>query len=295
MSERWRRTTPTRAHKHLLYEISMRVTLMKCTHMRRVCLLRDIVPSDCICVVASAAAAPLLGTFRGIRGKIGGMQHVDSENECASGVIVVQAAWLNAGSDLGSGSLPRAPRLSALPAVPRHPVRALAHLITIPRAAAAGRALAASPEVRLLARRLRGAAGGRHAARAAAPPAEHRERLSNGRAAVGEVGEEARDVERGVRFEVSAAGHAGGCLRAVGSTLQERLGDAGVARSCGVHERREAGEFVEGRRDEVDFRAASQEDLGEAEVTGTAERGHTNAVDGVGGCGGICEYGQVSY
>ena len=29
-------------------------------------------------------------------------------------------------SDLGTGSLPRPPRLGALPAVPRHPVRALA-------------------------------------------------------------------------------------------------------------------------------------------------------------------------
>ena len=41
------------------------------------------------------------------------------------------------GSDLGSGSLPRPPRLGALPAVPRHPVRALALHGTIPRSGAA--------------------------------------------------------------------------------------------------------------------------------------------------------------
>jgi len=197
------------------------------------------------------------------------------------------------GSYLGPGSLPCPPRLGALPAVPRHPVRALAHLITVPRAAAAGGALAAALEMLLLARRLRGAAGGRHATRAAAPPAEHRERLSRGRAT---VGAEARDVERCAQC-VNPAVVDGGCLGSVGATLQEQLGDAGVARRGGVYERREAGGWVAGRRGEVDVGAASQEgegNLGEADLAGAAERSRAIAVNGVGGCGGRRNaYGQV--
>jgi hypothetical protein len=93
-------------------------------------------------------------------------------------VIVIRASRLVPGSsDLGSGSLPRPPRLGALPAVPRHPVRALALLRAVPRAGAAGGAVAAPLEVLLpAARRRRGQAGGRHAACAAAPQARYRQR-----------------------------------------------------------------------------------------------------------------------
>jgi hypothetical protein len=197
---------------------------------------------------------------------------------------VSRARQLVLGSDLGPSSLPRPPRLGALPAVPEHPVRALALLPAVPRARTAGGAVAAALEMLLLARRRLGQAGGRHAARAAAPPAEHRERLSKGRAA---VGLEARDVERGAQC-ADPSGDDGGCIGAVGATLEEQFGDAGVARKRGEHERSDAGVSVTGQRGEVDVRAAGQKgegDLGEAELAGVAERSHAMAVDGVGACG----------
>ena len=67
--------------------------------------------------------------------------------------------------------------LGALRAVPRNPVRALALLRAVPRAEAAGGAVAAAFEVLLVARRHHGQAPGRHAVRAAAPLAEQSERL----------------------------------------------------------------------------------------------------------------------
>ena len=75
------------------------------------------------------------------------------------------ASRLVPGSNLGAGSLPRPPRLGALPAVPEHPVRALAPLAAVPRAAAAGGAVAAPLEVLLLARCRHAQAGGRQPAR----------------------------------------------------------------------------------------------------------------------------------
>jgi len=98
------------------------------------------------------------------------------------------------GTNLGAGSVPRVPRPGALPAVPRHPVRAQARLRAVPRAGATGGAVAAALEVLCIARRHCFQPGGRHAARAAAPPAEHCERL---RAVVAVVIVKARDVERG--------------------------------------------------------------------------------------------------
>ena len=107
---------------------------------------------------------------------------------------LARAFLLPGSSDLGPSSLPRPPRLGALPAVPRHPVRALALFRAVPRARAAGGAVAAPLEVLLLARRLRGQPGGRHAARAAAPPAQHRHCLREVRLL---PTPKARDVERG--------------------------------------------------------------------------------------------------
>jgi len=92
-----------------------------------------------------------------------------------------------------------------------------------------GRAVAAPLEVQLLARRHRAQSGGRHAARAAAPPAEHRERLRKVGVA---VREKARDVQRGGPLRV--------CLGAVGAALEEHLHSASVAPDHGAHERREA-------------------------------------------------------
>ena len=81
-------------------------------------------------------------------------------------------------SELGAGSLPRPPRLGALPAVPQHPVGALALLRAVPRAGAVGGAVGAGLEVlrrararRRRRRRRRGEAGRRHPARAAAQQA----------------------------------------------------------------------------------------------------------------------------
>ena len=101
------------------------------------------------------------------------MHESDSGTVADINAAVIRACQLVSGSDLGPGSLPRPPRLGALPAVPQHPVRALALLRAVPRAGPAGGALAAPIEVLLLARRLRGQAGGRYAARAATPPTEH--------------------------------------------------------------------------------------------------------------------------
>jgi len=173
--------------------------------------------------------------------------------------IVLLVSWRVPGSYLGAGRLPHQPRLGALPAVPRHPIGALAHLITVPRAAPAGGALAAALEVFLLACRLRGAAGGRHAARAAAPPTEHRERLSK----VGVLaGAEARDVERGGPRGVPVY-HLCGELGAVGTPLDEHLRDVGAVPGRGIHERREAGPCVVGHGGEVNVCAASQEGEGD--------------------------------
>jgi hypothetical protein len=133
--------------------------------------------------------------------------------------IVLLVAWLVPGSDLSRGSLPRPPRLGALPAMPRHPVRALALLPTVPRTGTAGRAVAAALEVLLLARRLRGQAGGRHAARAAAPLAKHRECLRTYGVA---VSTKARDVERGGPRGLPAY-LLGGALGAGGAALEEQL------------------------------------------------------------------------
>ena len=143
------------------------------------------------------------------------------------------------GSDLGSGSLPHPPRLGALPAVPRHPVRALALLRAVPRARAAGGAVAAPLQVLLrLPRRRRGQAGRCNAARAAAQQAQRCQCLQK----VGVVGDSAtaRHVERGgpsVEPACRLCDHP--C--AVGATLQEQLNDCGVVVSRGVHERSEAG------------------------------------------------------
>jgi len=59
------------------------------------------------------------------------------------------------GSDFGSGSLPHPPRLGALPAVSRHPVRPLALLTAIVRAGTAGGAAGAPLEALCSARRHR--------------------------------------------------------------------------------------------------------------------------------------------
>ena len=133
---------------------------------------------------------------------------------------IICAMWLVLGSDLSSGSLLRPPRLGALPAVPQHPVRALAPLAAVVRAGTAGGAAGALLE----ARSRGGQARGRYAARAAAPLAESRECL---RAAGVLDGATARDVERGgPRGE--PAGPAGGGIRAVGESLVEQPRDAGT-------------------------------------------------------------------
>jgi hypothetical protein len=193
------------------------------------------------------------------------------------------------GSGLGSGRLPRPPRLGALPAVPRHPVRELALRRAVPRAGAAGGAVAAPLQVLLPApRRHSGQAGGRHAARAAAPQAQHRQRLRKVVVVVdgGVVDATARDVEhRGPR--VVPEGRLGGSLGAVGASLEKQLDEAGVVPDRGVQQRREAGGGVAGRRGEVNVCAADQEcdgHFGEADAAGGAERGPALGVDGVGGC-----------
>jgi len=138
--------------------------------------------------------------------------------------ICIRASLLDPGSDLGASSLPRPPRLGALRAVPRHPIRALALFRAVPRAGATSGAVAAPLEMLLRARRHHGQAGGRHAARAATSPAEHCERLSKVRAA---VGAKTRNVERsGPR--IVPVGRMGSDVSAVGSALEEQLGDAGV-------------------------------------------------------------------
>ena len=63
------------------------------------------------------------------------------------GIVVANYSSYPVSSDLGAGSLPRPPRLGAIPAVPRHPIRALALLRTVTGAGAAGGAVAAPLEV----------------------------------------------------------------------------------------------------------------------------------------------------
>ena len=63
--------------------------------------------------------------------------------------IVVRALQLVPSSDFCAGSLPRPPRLGALPAVPRHPVRALAVFPTVVRTGVIGGAARAVLEALL--------------------------------------------------------------------------------------------------------------------------------------------------
>ena len=131
---------------------------------------------------------------------------------------VSRARQLVLGSDLGPSSLPRPPRLGALPAVPEHPAGALALLRAVPRARAAGGAVAAPLEVLLHARRLYGQAGGRHAARAAVPLAQHLQSLRK----VGVVADAAaREVKRGgPRVELEGRlGGGGGSVGALRSSI----------------------------------------------------------------------------
>ena len=76
----------------------------------------------------------------------------------------------------------------------------------------------------------------------------------------------------------------GGLLGAVGASIEEQLGDAGVVRLRGEHERREAGVSVAEWRGVVDGCAGVQEgdgDFGIAEPAGDAERSLARVVDGV--------------
>jgi len=160
-----------------------------------------------------------------------------------------------------SGRQLRPPRLSALRAVPRNPVGALALRPAVVRADGAGGAARAVLEApRLPARRRRGQAGGRHPACAAALQAQHRERLYGCLVVPQACGVPAHDVKRGETRGVPV-GRPGGCLGAVGASLQEQHGDAGVVPFRGAHERRHAGalESDAGRGDEVDVRSAVQE------------------------------------
>jgi hypothetical protein len=126
-----------------------------------------------------------------------------------------------AGIDLGVGSLPPAPRLGALPAVPRHPVRALAHHPAVVRAGAAGGTAGAALEVLPPSWHRRRQAGGRqaagrHAATAATHQAQHRQRLHKCGIVLGAT---ARNVERGGPRSDPLSG-VRGYFRAVGALRQ---------------------------------------------------------------------------
>jgi hypothetical protein len=88
---------------------------------------------------------------------------------------ILRASRQVPGSGLGSGSLLRPTRLGALPAVPRHPVRALAVQPAVVRAGGVGGAARAVFKTLPHARRRRRHACGRHPARAAAHQAKHRQ------------------------------------------------------------------------------------------------------------------------
>ena len=140
-----------------------------------------VVLPSCHCgFAASTATVPAPGHSSGPRGgcrSIGDMKYLFSQMMYAHLRVssIKHPDSSPARSHLGSGSLPRPPRLGALPAVPRRPVCALALRPAVVRAGAAGGAPAAPLEVPLPARRRRGQSGGRHPARAAAQQAEHRE------------------------------------------------------------------------------------------------------------------------